>query len=398
MIQTAPGRTLNYNPSKPSPPSNAPSKPSPPALPRFSAPCTERGLEESDDGGAADSLDAAVTAQRPALRARGPRRVVRRKVQPDATEEIGAEDISVEVHAEAPRPPPPIRSRLVVARSDRPERPERGEQAIAAVIASVSLPPPARSAAVDALLRRSDPAFAPLASSSRGRASPSAFTYPPRRRESPVVHESPSVAPVELPPIAGALLALAPPSHGGLPPAPAVPTSGAPSPTRVRPAPLRGGRGLTRAVWTMVLLATGVAAAAGIRNGTYARLRQRVKAVVAERGRWKDAASPALASPALASAARSAPAVPAVPAVPPALPTVPVRSLSQTTAPEVSSDSSLVTLPATARGHRVFFDGRLLAVTGAPIKVRCGRHVIRIGSMGKARVVDLGCSQEVTLK
>jgi len=64
----------------------------------------------------------------------------------------------------------------------------------------------------------------------------------------------------------------------------------------------------------------------------------------------------------------------------------------------IAADSSLVTFPSSAQGHRVFFDGRPMAVTPAPMTLRCGRHMIRIGSSGKPRVTDLACGQPVTLR
>lgn len=77
------------------------------------------------------------------------------------------------------------------------------------------------------------------------------------------------------------------------------------------------------------------------------------------------------------------------------MPTVSVDALPK---PAVAADSTLVTFPAYARGHRVFVDGRVIAVAdGAPTKIKCGRHMIKIGSARRPRVTDLACGREVTL-
>ena len=85
-----------------------------------------------------------------------------------------------------------------------------------------------------------------------------------------------------------------------------------------------------------------------------------------------------------------------VAAAPAPLPTVSVEALA---APPIPSDSSLVTFPAYAQGHRVFIDGRIVAVAdGTPTKVKCGRHMVKIGSARKPRVLDFACGREVIVK
>jgi hypothetical protein len=77
---------------------------------------------------------------------------------------------------------------------------------------------------------------------------------------------------------------------------------------------------------------------------------------------------------------------------------VPVEALA---APPIASDSSLVTFPAYAQGHRVFIDGRLITpalAEGTPTMVKCGRHMVKIGSARKARVLDFACGREVIVK
>jgi hypothetical protein len=58
---------------------------------------------------------------------------------------------------------------------------------------------------------------------------------------------------------------------------------------------------------------------------------------------------------------------------------------------------ALVWLPSEAKGHRVFIDGRLTPAGPPPLKVKCGKHVVKIGSASKARPVSLPCGGELTL-
>ncbi len=58
-----------------------------------------------------------------------------------------------------------------------------------------------------------------------------------------------------------------------------------------------------------------------------------------------------------------------------------------------------VLLPARASGHRIFVDGRSVKTDGvAPLHLRCGPHVIQVGSGGTPEDVDLPCGGEVQLQ
>ena len=70
------------------------------------------------------------------------------------------------------------------------------------------------------------------------------------------------------------------------------------------------------------------------------------------------------AAPVAAPPAAPVVVAPVVAPVAPAIPSVSVESLPQLSIP---GDSSLVRFPASAQGHRVFFDGRPLVVTGEPM-------------------------------
>jgi hypothetical protein len=242
-------------------------------------------------------------------------------------------------------------------------------------------PPPAQSAAVDALLRASAPDFAPYPHAplqGQGFVHPQDYAY--RHSGSGADFESQSVAPVMM-------------------------ASTMPPPARPVFANARGrvSRSAVVAIWSTVLVVIGVALGAALvlnlKNGTYARLRDSAKSA-SLRSPSKPAAVAAAAAPARAPAPSPVepPVVAAAPAPAPAPAAVPVEALA---APPIASDSSLVTFPAYAQGHRVFIDGRLITpalAEGTPTMVKCGRHMVKIGSARKARVLDFACGREVVVK
>ena len=358
------GPTLNHTHRKPY-------IPLPPALPRFALP---NEATEADD-----PSDAAATQQRPALGAVArprTRRIVRRNLVADSTEEVQVEDILLEAYAEDP-PPPPSRRWPVAP----PVPTESARASIAMAIAS-AVPPPAQSAAVDELLRASAPSFAPHAPpQGQGFVAPQGYGYRPSGSD----FESQSMVPVMMattaPPPARPVFANANANARGK----------------------RVNRSAVVAIWSSLLVVLGVAFGAsivlGVKNGTYARLRDSAKAAALR--------APSRSTPARAAAAAPAPALPdtqvvapVAPApVPPAPVVAPAVSVSSLSAPAIAADSSLVTFPAYAQSHRVFIDGRLVAVAdGAPTSVKCGRHMVRIGSARKPRVLDFACGREVIVK
>ena len=362
------GPTLNHNTSKPL-------IPPPPALPRFELPL--EGIFDSAD----DPLDVAVTTQRPTLDATralrvlrpGPR--IRPKVEVDATSEVQVEDILLEVYAE--EPPPPTRRSLLRA-SDPAFLPFGGHAAARPVTPFGGFSPPAPLPVVPV-----HTAYSAYAAYGR-----------------PIEHddESPSVAPVAFPSAHMPLVAQGPA------PQPYHAVHAAPPP------PKRARRGAAIAIGSVVLVAvglgTGLGVTVGLRNGALAELRDRAKALTSHGESPKAAAAatapidpppsqvvvaPApITPPTLAVAPGGAPA-----AQPAATPTISVNALP---AQVIAPDAALVTFPPSAQGHRVFFDGRPMAVTPEPMTLRCGRHMVRIGSSGRPRVTDLACGVPVTLR
>jgi hypothetical protein len=121
---------------------------------------------------------------------------------------------------------------------------------------------------------------------------------------------------------------------------------------------------------------------------------------------------PARASPQPAlSAGLPAPVEPDRPEVP-VPPTSAVakapEAARETGAPE-GETMGTVRLPARAAGHRIFVDGRRAKTQAepsddepadgvAPLRLRCGSHVVQIGSGGTPERIDLPCGGEVQLE
>ena len=80
---------------------------------------------------------------------------------------------------------------------------------------------------------------------------------------------------------------------------------------------------------------------------------------------------------------------------------VPAKQPSEATR-EKDSDAAewgTVLLPPRASGHRVFVDGRRGKTDGiAPLHLRCGSHLVQIGSSGTPETIELPCGGEVQLQ
>jgi serine/threonine-protein kinase len=131
------------------------------------------------------------------------------------------------------------------------------------------------------------------------------------------------------------------------------------------------------------------------------------------------AARPSAASPpSVGGAVATAPSTPPVAAPPPSAspqPSPPIASappqavasvapatLQSSAAPPAGAttlpaDSGQIVPPASAAGHRVFVDGKVASEGTAPIRVRCGSHVVRIGSAGEEHKVSVPCGGSVNV-
>jgi tetratricopeptide (TPR) repeat protein len=67
-------------------------------------------------------------------------------------------------------------------------------------------------------------------------------------------------------------------------------------------------------------------------------------------------------------------------------------------APVSASERSLVLLPAYASQHRVYLDGRQVGSGATELWLPCGHHLLRIGSHGTDREIELPCGGKVDLR
>jgi hypothetical protein len=83
------------------------------------------------------------------------------------------------------------------------------------------------------------------------------------------------------------------------------------------------------------------------------------------------------------------------------LPAGPAEKPSQTTPAQHLDDAEwgTVLLPSRAAGHRIFVDGhRFKTDAMEPLHLRCGPHVVQIGSAGTAEPIKVPCGGEVQLE
>lgn len=120
------------------------------------------------------------------------------------------------------------------------------------------------------------------------------------------------------------------------------------------------------------------------------------------------AAPSATAAPAASASASAAATVTVAMATPSAEPAAPVakdgaKEVVKDGAKPASPTSSagagtgIVKTEGSAPGRRIFIDERTMGQTPQPITVKCGTHMIKVGSSGRARSVDVPCGGEVTV-
>ena len=56
----------------------------------------------------------------------------------------------------------------------------------------------------------------------------------------------------------------------------------------------------------------------------------------------------------------------------------------------------ILTKPS-AGGHRIYVDDRVVGNSPDPVRVRCGKHTVRIGSAGTPRDVDIPCGGSIVV-
>jgi hypothetical protein len=67
-------------------------------------------------------------------------------------------------------------------------------------------------------------------------------------------------------------------------------------------------------------------------------------------------------------------------------------------AAENAAETGTVLLPPRAAGHRIFVDGRRRSDGAEPLRLRCGQHVIQIGSGGSQEIIQVPCRGELQLQ
>ncbi len=262
--------------------------------------------------------------------------------------------------------------------------------------ASVIPPPPAALLAVKDEYERNPStvpsAFSPPTPAAGALATPASRSAPPApptpsRTPPATTSSAPRAVPRSAPPPGDAATLSAPPSWH--PPSPSEPDPFAPPKSN---API-------------VLGAMAALASIGI-----------VAAYFLSRGGSPAPAATTAAAPQVTVAAaappptsRPAPAAVAPPAAPPraATPTptpTPTPTATATPTPPATPASSLhvstfgnLVTPHSAAGHRVFVDGHYAGDSPGPIKVRCGKHTVKVGSGGVSRPVDVPCGGDVSV-
>ncbi|AKV01815.1 serine/threonine protein kinase [Labilithrix luteola] len=113
------------------------------------------------------------------------------------------------------------------------------------------------------------------------------------------------------------------------------------------------------------------------------------------------AGEPSASSSAVAPAPSAAPSASVVAMATPsagAEPPAPVaKNAAKPSTPTPSAGTGIVKTEGAAPGRRIFIDERTVGQTPQPITVKCGMHMIKVGSSGRAHSVDVPCGGEVTV-
>jgi serine/threonine-protein kinase len=146
----------------------------------------------------------------------------------------------------------------------------------------------------------------------------------------------------------------------------------------------------------------GVFIAAGV-VGLAASVALAIALGARDRGRSMQLAvkPPADAGAVVVASASKAPPVAPVASLPLTSAPVPVPAVvdAGSTAPAPASTLGDIVTPERAHTHRVFVDGKYAAPhSGETVHVKCGKHVVRIGSGGPAQTVDVPCGGTINVE
>jgi len=76
-------------------------------------------------------------------------------------------------------------------------------------------------------------------------------------------------------------------------------------------------------------------------------------------------------------------------------PTVVASAIAPAPPPTAEATTGTLRIDGSAEGQRVYLDGVALTATAAML--RCGPHVLAVGSLSRARIVDVPCGGDITV-
>jgi tetratricopeptide (TPR) repeat protein len=79
-------------------------------------------------------------------------------------------------------------------------------------------------------------------------------------------------------------------------------------------------------------------------------------------------------------------------------PTAPTATPASSAVSGIAAFTGLLRTPESARGHRVFVDGRVRGGSGDPIRLPCGPHEVRVGSAGRRQQILVPCNGEIDVE
>ncbi len=78
-----------------------------------------------------------------------------------------------------------------------------------------------------------------------------------------------------------------------------------------------------------------------------------------------------------------------------AAPTTPHAAAAALAPTNTDPNVGTVLLPAWTRGRRVYVDGHVVGEGPEPLHLRCGSHILRLGSAGEEQTVEVPCGGSV---
>jgi hypothetical protein len=108
----------------------------------------------------------------------------------------------------------------------------------------------------------------------------------------------------------------------------------------------------------------------------------------------RSASSPP-APPRPAAASGPAPHSTVLPPAPIDAPATPAPPTTASPTPTTEATTGTLRIDGSAEGQKVYLDGVVLTASAALL--RCGPHVLAVGSLARARIVDVPCGGDLTV-